>query len=108
MPRSLTGENGSAAKLADETGLSADRCAKALEKQLLGSYATGKNPENGFPPFAFRLHQFISKGDTVYTTLESEEGRFVTVNGQQYVPGDRDRVLLPLVFCRECGQSITA
>jgi ATP-dependent helicase YprA (DUF1998 family) len=104
VPRSLTGVNGAAEKLADETGLSPERCAEVLEKQLLGSYSTGKNPENGFPPFAFRLHQFISKGDTVYATLENEEERFVTVNGQQYVPGDRDRVLLPLVFCRECGQ----
>ncbi len=25
-------------------------------------------------------------------------------SGQQFVPGDRDRVLLPLAFCRECGQ----
>src|SRR4030095_2071649 len=23
---------------------------------------------------------------------------------QQFVPGDRGRILLPLVFCRECGQ----
>jgi len=103
-PRSLTGVNGAAQKLADETSLSIERCAEVLEKQLLGSYSTGKNPENGFPPFAFRLHQFISKGDTVYATLESENERFVTVNGQQYVPGDRERILLPLVFCRECGQ----
>jgi len=30
----------------------------------------------------------------------------LTVHGQQYVPGDRtrSRILLPLVFCRECGQ----
>ncbi len=104
IPRSLTGINGAAERLADETGLLPERCAEALERQLLGSYSTGKNPENGFPPFAFRLHQFISKGDTVYATLENEADRFVTVNGQQYVPGDRDRVLLPLVFCRECGQ----
>ncbi len=26
------------------------------------------------------------------------------MHGQQYVPNDRSRVLLPLVFCRECGQ----
>ncbi len=26
------------------------------------------------------------------------------MQGQQYVPGDRSRVLFPLVFCRECGQ----
>ncbi|MBW2059912.1 MAG: hypothetical protein JRJ26_20710, partial [Deltaproteobacteria bacterium] len=30
--------------------------------------------------------------------------RHITVHGQQYVPGDRERILLPIVFCRECGQ----
>ena len=62
------------------------------------------NPETGFPPFAFRLHQFISRGDTVYATLEPEEQRYLTITGQQFKPGSREHVLLPLVFCRECGQ----
>ncbi|MFN8007512.1 MAG: Zn-binding domain-containing protein [Terriglobia bacterium] len=30
--------------------------------------------------------------------------RYLTVYPQQFVPGDRTKVLLPLVFCRECGQ----
>ncbi len=61
------------------------------------------NPENGFPVFAFRLHQFISRGDTVWASLEDEDSRVITLKGQQYVPGDRNKVLLPLVFCRHCG-----
>ena len=28
----------------------------------------------------------------------------MTLNGQRFVPGDRKRVLLPLAFCRACGQ----
>ena len=63
-----------------------------------------RNPETGFPVFAFRLHQFISRGDTVYASLEPEESRYLTIYRQQYVPGDRGKVLLPLAFCRECGQ----
>ena len=55
-------------------------------------------------PRAFRLHQFISRGDTVYASIEPELDRHVTVYGQQFVPGERDKVLLPLAFCRECGQ----
>lgn len=51
--------------------------------------------------FDFR-DQLISKGDTIYASLEPQ--RYLTLQGQQYVPGDRGRVLLPLVFCRECGQ----
>ncbi len=62
------------------------------------------NPETGLPAFAFRLHQFISRGDTVYASLEAENKRYLTVYGQQFVPGDRSRILLPLAFCRECGQ----
>ena len=62
------------------------------------------NPDTGFPGFAFRIHQFVSRGDTVYATVEPEHIRHVTLQGQQFVPGDRGRVLLPLVFCRECGQ----
>ncbi|MCC6177412.1 MAG: DUF1998 domain-containing protein [Chloroflexi bacterium] len=57
-----------------------------------------------FPAFAFRLHQFISRGDTVYATPEAESVRYVTLEPQTFVPGDRSRVLLPLAFCRECGQ----
>ncbi len=29
---------------------------------------------------------------------------YITVTGQKYVPDDRSRVLMPLAFCRECGQ----
>ena len=36
--------------------------------------------------------------------MENEAERHLTLQGQQFVPGDRERVLLPLVFCRECGQ----
>ena len=103
-PRNISGQGGAADMLAEETGVPRDPCAQVLQDQLLGSYSGDKNPETGFPPFAFRLHQFISKGDAVYASLESGEDRFITVNGQQYVPGDRNRILLPLVFCRECGQ----
>ena len=57
-----------------------------------------KNPKSQFPAFAFRLHQFLSRGDTVYASLEKESDRYLTVHGQRYVPGDRERLLLPLSF----------
>lgn len=103
-PRSLSGPEGAAQQLSELTGVPAERCAQAIEQQLLASYRSAPDPETGFPAFAFRLHQFISRGDTVYATPEPEADRHVTVRGQQFVPGDRRRVLLPLVFCRECGQ----
>lgn len=103
-PRRISGESGAARDLHNSTGVDYERCVESIQESLLAGYSCEPNPETGFPPFAFRLHQFISRGDTVYASLEPEEERYITLNGQQYVPGSRDRVLLPLVFCRECGQ----
>ena len=103
-PRCLTGKNGAALELSHTTGASEDRAKKAIEEALLAGYTCERNPVTGFPAFAFRLHQFISRGDTIYASLESEDQRYLTLNRQQFVPGDRKKVLLPLVFCRECGQ----
>ncbi|PWB53889.1 MAG: hypothetical protein C3F13_08260 [Anaerolineales bacterium] len=102
-PRSIRGNDGLARLLSDITGLLETKCAATLMATLLAGYNI-TNPETGMPTFAFRLHQFISRGDTVYASLEPENDRYITINGQQYVPDDRNKVLIPLVFCRECGQ----
>ena len=103
-PQSVTGEDGAARKLADLTRLDGKLCEVAIQQALLAGNECEKTPETGFPPFAFRLHQFISRGDTVYATLEDEETRYLTIYGQQFKPGSREHILLPMVFCRECGQ----
>ncbi len=102
-PRPITGEEGVAAALASLTGLPEERCRQAIEETLLAGYET-QDPETGFPAFAFRLHQFFSRGETVYASLEPEEERYVTTQFQQYVPGSREKLLFPLAFCYECGQ----
>ncbi len=102
-PRSLTGEGGAAQELSALIGVPVSRCTEAIQEGLLAGYRC-LDPTTGFPVFAFRLHQFISRGDYLYSSPEPEEKRYLTVSGQQFVPGDRFRVLLPLVFCRECGQ----
>lgn len=102
-PLSITGAEGAARQLSEITGLAEEQCAEAIQTGLLAGYKA-LHPETGFPSFAFRLHQFISKGDTVYTSLEEPDSRYITLSGQQFVPDDRRRVLLPMVFCRECGQ----
>ena len=103
-PRSLTGKDGAASELCRITGVPEERAKQAIEEALLAGYTCERNPETGFPAFAFRLHQFISRGDTIYASLEAEDKRYLTLNRQQFVPGDRKKVLLPLVFCRECGR----
>jgi very-short-patch-repair endonuclease len=102
-PLPVHGEEGAAARLAALTGLSTDECAAAIERTLMQGYRI-RHPDTGFPIFAFRLHQFFSRGETVYASLEREDARFASTEEQQYVPGDRSRALFPLAFCRECGQ----
>lgn len=107
-PKTINGADGAARLLEDATGIEEKQCAAQIEKGLLGGYECEPNPDTGRPPFAFRLHQFISRGDTVYASVEDESSRYITTEGQKYVPGDRSKVLLPLVFCRECGQEYYA
>ena len=102
-PISVRGPDGAARQLTDLTGVQELRCIEAIQEGLLAGYQC-PDPDTGFPVFAFRLHQFISRGDNVYASLELPESRYITVYGQQYVPGDRSRILIPIVFCRECGQ----
>lgn len=102
-PQKVRGDDGAAQILSNLISLPLDLCAEAIEQQLmLGNQVF---QEDGFfPIFAFRLHQFVSRGDTIYASLENEEERYLTVNAQHFVPFDREKILLPLVFCRECGQ----
>ncbi len=103
IPRKMQGKDGIAVILSGQTGLSDDACAAAIAQTLLQGHNI-TNPDTGMSSFAFRLHQFFNRGDTVYTSIENEDKRHITIHGQKYVPGNRSRELLPLVFCRECGQ----
>lgn len=103
-PSTIRGTGGAAMRLAEVVGADVNRCEHAIQEGLLASYTCEPDPETNRPPFAFRLHQFISRGDTVHASLEPEGDRFLTVHGQRFVPHDREKVVLPLVFCRECGQ----
>ncbi|RAS59232.1 ATP-dependent helicase YprA (DUF1998 family) [Lentzea atacamensis] len=92
-----------ARELADARGLSVRVCKEAIQRTLkAGSEA--RHPVTDRPLFAFRLHQFLSKGDTVYVTLEDKASRHLTRDYQRVLPGSDGKILLPLAFCRECGQ----
>lgn len=92
-----------AEKLHNDTGIDEHVCRKKLQELLLtGSRA--RDPQ-GRALFAFKLHQFIGKGDTVYTTLEPPESRYLTTHYQRSAPErPLGQPLFPLAFCRECGQ----
>jgi ATP-dependent helicase YprA (DUF1998 family) len=102
-PRAIGGELGAGKALAMLTAAPIEQCVQKLQEQLLAGYRV-RQPDTGFPIFAFRLHQFISRGDTVYSSVEPEDVRHNTTQAQKFVPEDRSRLLFPLTFCRECGQ----
>jgi hypothetical protein len=103
-PRPLGGPGGASQRLAEDTGLDEALCERAIRDTLLAGYR--HRDEHGRPVFAFRLHQFISKGERVYASPEPEAVRHVTLQEQQFVPGaERAKVLLPMAFCRECGEA---
>ncbi|MDR1798856.1 MAG: DEAD/DEAH box helicase, partial [Bifidobacteriaceae bacterium] len=94
--------------LAATTGRTPEACQIAIQQTLLAGART-KNPVSGRPLFAFRLHQFISKGASVYVTLEPEGSRAIEHTYQMVLPGPpgdaaAERRLYPLAFCRDCGQ----
>jgi very-short-patch-repair endonuclease len=90
-------------ELAGTSGLTERACKEAIQRTLkAGSEA--RHPVTDRPLFAFRLHQFLSKGDTVYVTLEDKAARHLTRDYQRVQPGSGGKILLPLAFCRECGQ----
>jgi DEAD/DEAH box helicase len=89
--------------LAKTTGIAAALCEAAI-RSTLDAGARVRSPETNRPLFAFRVHQFLSKGDTVYASLEPEETRHLTSRYQLVVPGSPEKILLPTSYCRECGQ----
>lgn len=89
--------------LSDATGVSVQDCYDVIRSALLAG-ARVRHPRTGRPLFAFRLHQFLSKGDTLYVSLEPEESRYITSKYQVAVPSAPEKLLFPLAFCRECGQ----
>lgn len=93
-----------ATKLNESLGIPMEKAASAIQTMLLHGYNL-KHPHTARPIFAFRLHQFISRGDTVFSTLEATDDRYLTLDGQTVVPGEHDRRLYPLCFCRACGEA---
>ena len=101
IPRPLTVLEASE-QLATDSGLDARVCREYLAGFLLAAYQSQDDSGRNF--FAFRLHQFISGAWNAYSTLEAAGERYLTLQGQQFKPGDRERPLFTLCFCRECGQ----
>lgn len=93
-----------ARRLSEASGVDEDRCRQVLQ----GMLQTGsrlRHPD-GAPVVAIRLHQFISKCESVYASLEHPDKRLLSLSGQRYArtADNREVLLAPILFCRECGQ----
>lgn len=94
--------------LSEESGREPATCRSALRDLLLVSSVpeterTSRRAGNSRGFFAFKLHQFISGAGHAFATFEPPGRRGVTVEGQQFLPGDPEKRLYPVHFCRECG-----
>ncbi|MFN4294043.1 MAG: DEAD/DEAH box helicase [Thermoflexales bacterium] len=86
-----------ARRLAEQTGRDDEHCAERIRELLARA---GQAPDGA--RLSFKLHQFISQGRLLYATLEPADRRAFSLDGQ--VRGEDDRLLVPLKFCRQCGQ----
>jgi hypothetical protein len=92
-------------KLVEASKLPIETCDAALKAVLQEGNAAKFDRDEPF--FAFRLHQFLSSGSSVFATAERSETRLLNMEGGYAAPGGDDqptRLLFPLAFCRECGQ----
>jgi superfamily II DNA/RNA helicase len=102
---SIQGQASAAVELAKLTDCSTELCGRILRKFLLaGSDESMKRSASSrFPLFAFRLHQFFTRGDTVWSTLETPSNRYLDIAKKVSKPGEPGKPLFPMVFCRMCG-----
>ncbi|PTQ87171.1 DEAD/DEAH box helicase [Agitococcus lubricus] len=91
-------------KLASDASCSIDVARDGLQRFLIAAHEV-RTPQ-GRPPFAFKLHQFISGPGKVLSTLELQGIRHITLDAQRFAPGRQDEGahLYPVHFCRDCGQ----
>ena len=108
VPRRLQGDpieerQSAAAELSALADANSERCADVLREWLLQGSKLYRSESSRFPIFAFRLHQFLTRGDTVWASLEPGAVRHLEIAKQAAKPGEPDKPLYPLVFCRRCG-----
>ena len=101
--RAPTNVDRAADELAAITSTNQVLAASAIRATLLAG-SRSKDPETNRSLFAFRLHQFVSKGGSVYVTAEPVDSRTIVTDYQVVLPGEPERRLYPLALCRECGQ----
>src|SRR5262249_5267754 len=87
------------------TSTDPSQCAAVLRRFLLkrSESELRRSHSSRFPIFAFRLHQFFTRGHTVWSTIAPEADRHLDMSKTGAKPGEPHKLLFPLVFCRHCG-----
>jgi hypothetical protein len=91
-------------RLVEATGLDPKLCRERLRAVL--EVGNAAEMPTGEPVFAFRLHQFLASGGSVYATLEPPATRALSTEGRVYAPnngGDEPKLLYPLATAERGG-----
>ena len=93
--------------LEEASGKSSELCRRYLENLLqwisISNVRLQKSGER-YTLLPFKLHQFISQTGSVYTTLDRDENRFVTLEPGVYKTDEADKKpIFPNVFSRASG-----
>ena len=94
------------ATLAADSGASQQSCRLALERTLQWVSVVNQRIQEGDSPYTllpFKLHQFLAQTGSVYTTLEREEERFITLEPGIYKHDDSTKPIFANVFSRVTG-----
>ena len=101
------GFNDVVAILAEESNASQETCQHALEATLQWvSTVNQQIMEHGsrYTLLPFKLHQFIAQTGSVYTTLDQDDDRFITLEPGIFKQDDDNRKpIFPNVFSRATG-----
>lgn len=95
------------ALLSEESGLPEHSCRTYLQQLLQSISAANKRLRDVgiiYTLLPFKLHQFISQTGSVYTTLDQDENRFITLEPGIYKQDEDDKKpIFPIVFSRASG-----
>ncbi|MBL6955873.1 MAG: DEAD/DEAH box helicase [Chlorobium phaeobacteroides] len=98
-----------ASELATDAGIPEERCRLFLEELLLWISASNVRQQESGERYTFlpyKLHQFISQTGSVYTTLDQDEKRDISLEPGVYKIDEADKKpIFPNVFSRGSGHS---
>jgi superfamily II DNA or RNA helicase len=95
------------ASLAHASGVAENECQDFLKALLQWISLSNKRLQDSgqrYTVLPFKLHQFISQTGSVYTTLDRDENRFITLEPGLFKPDEEERKsIFPNVFSRSSG-----